>query len=277
MESGLRGKWLNASETRESRGGPVGGMMLEHIERLIALEDVEAVWALHCERMAAYGFDRLVYGFSRFVTAPGFGNPEDNLVLSNHEKAYLDEFIGNGLFGDAPMVRWSSDHVGACSWGWAAARAAAGLLTPAEIRVLEFNRRHGVLAGYSIAFPDSSSRAKGGIGLCARSGLDQEAVDAIWAEQGREIMLLNALMHLKITTMPFPTSRRKLTKRQREVLEWVADGKTTADIALLLGLTPGTIEKHLRLAREALDVETTAQAVLKASLQRQIFLNRPRG
>ena len=31
------------------------------------------------------------------------------------------------------------------------------------------------------------------------------------------------------------------------------------------------VEKHLRLAREALDVETTAQAVLKASLQRQIF------
>lgn len=44
------------------------------------------------------------------------------------------------------------------------------------------------------------------------------------------------------------------------------------DIALLMGLTPATIEKHLRLAREALNVETTAQAVLKAALQNQMFV-----
>ena len=63
-----------------------------------------------------------------------------------------------------------------------------------------------------------------------------------------------------------------LTNRQREVLEWVGDGKTTQDIATIMDLTPATVEKHLRLARESLDVETTAQAVLKASFQNQIFL-----
>jgi len=66
--------------------------------------------------------------------------------------------------------------------------------------------------------------------------------------------------------------RRPLTRRQREVLEWVGDGKTVQDIALLMGLTPATVEKHLRLAREALEVGTTAQAVLKASYQNQIFV-----
>ena len=67
-------------------------------------------------------------------------------------------------------------------------------------------------------------------------------------------------------------AQRTLTKRQREVLQWVGDGKTTQDIAVLLGLTPATIEKHLRLAREALDVETTAQAVLKAAFYNQMFV-----
>jgi LuxR family transcriptional regulator len=37
-------------------------------------------------------------------------------------------------------------------------------------------------------------------------------------------------------------------------------------------LNPATVEKHLRLAREALDVDTTAQAILKASTQNQFFL-----
>ena len=37
-------------------------------------------------------------------------------------------------------------------------------------------------------------------------------------------------------------------------------------------LTSATVEKHLRLAREALAVETTAQAVLKAALHNQMFV-----
>ena len=55
-------------------------------------------------------------------------------------------------------------------------------------------------------------------------------------------------------------------------MEWVSDGKTTADIAVLMGLTVATVEKHLRNAREAMNVETTAQAVMKATLQNQIFV-----
>jgi len=39
-----------------------------------------------------------------------------------------------------------------------------------------------------------------------------------------------------------------------------------------MGLTPATVEKHLRLARDNLNVETTAQAVLKAALQNQMFV-----
>ncbi len=94
----------------------------------------------------------------------------------------------------------------------------------------------------------------------------------MWSEYGREITVINNVTHLRITSMPFASSRRALTPRQREALEWVGDGKTTQDIATIMGLTPATIEKHLRLAREALEVETTAQAVLKASFQNQIFI-----
>jgi len=55
-------------------------------------------------------------------------------------------------------------------------------------------------------------------------------------------------------------------------LEWVGDGKTTQDIALSMGLTSATVEKHPRLVREALSVKTAAQAVLKAALRNQMFV-----
>ncbi|MEJ2019255.1 MAG: helix-turn-helix transcriptional regulator, partial [Maritimibacter sp.] len=62
-----------------------------------------------------------------------------------------------------------------------------------------------------------------------------------------------------------------LTERQREVLSWIGDGKSNLDVATILGVSVATVEKHLRLARERLGVETTAQAVLKASFQNQIY------
>ena len=125
---------------------------------------------------------------------------------------------------------------------------------------------------------------KGGVGrsslcaaiaLTARAGMGQDEVDAIWAEHGDDILLLNNIAHLRILSLPYTSPTRSLTARQREVLGWVGDGKTVQDIALLLNLTPATVEKHLRLARDALSVETTAQAVLKASFQNQIFTLEP--
>jgi LuxR family transcriptional regulator len=38
-----------------------------------------------------------------------------------------------------------------------------------------------------------------------------------------------------------------------------------------MGLTSATAEKHLRFARKALNVDTTAQAVLKAALQNPMY------
>ncbi|MFM2366040.1 MAG: hypothetical protein RIR95_648, partial [Pseudomonadota bacterium] len=64
-----------------------------------------------------------------------------------------------------------------------------------------------------------------------------------------------------------------LTSRQCEALEWVADGKTSHDVALLMGVSAAMVEKHLKLARETLCVETTSQAVAKATLMNLIFLS----
>ena len=246
--------------------------MLDFCEAVLKSRDIKEIWDLHCREMAQYGFDRLIYAFSSFRTSNNFGDQDDALILSNHTQAYLDEFLHSGKFRNAPMVNWAVNNDGAQSWRWAMERANHTDLTPAEIEIIDMNKRHGVTAGYSIGFGDMSSRAHGAMGLVGQYGLSQDDVDQIWDENARVLLTMNRLVHQRISTMPFATARRPLTKRQREVLEWVADGKTTADIAVIMGLTSSTVEKHLRLAREALDVDTTAQAVMKASLQKQIFM-----
>lgn len=233
---------------------------------------IEILWAMHCDRMAIYGFDRLLYGFTRFRTTRSLGDPNDFVLLTNHPQRYMDTFIGEGLYAHAPMVTWALDNEGSCSWRVLGEQMAQGELSEQARRVVNFNLSQNVTAGYTIGFKSVSSRAKGAIALTAKAGTDQAAVDAMWADHGGDIVLMNNLVHLKILTLPYTPPNQSLTRRQREALEWVGDGKTMQDIAQIMGLTPGTIEKHLRLAREALNVDTTAQAVMKAAFQNQMFV-----
>lgn len=241
------------------------------LDQILHAASIEECWSLHTAAMGAFGFDRLLYGFTRFKPPNALGNLDDSLILTNHDPAYVREYIEGGLYRAAPMVRWAAEHVGAQSWSLIAERLATGTPSSDEKRVAELNRRFGVLAGYSLAFRESSVRAKGGIGLCASPGRTQAEVDRLWQVHGRAISVLNTVFHLRASALPYVT-RKMLTPRQRETLEWVGEGKTTQDIAQIMGLTAATVEKHLRLARETLDVDTTAQAVLTASFRNQIFV-----
>lgn len=244
--------------------------MIETLERLLAAQNVETVWKLLTEDMEQYGFDRLLYGYTVFRTEYGLGHKDDMLVLNGHSDAYIEAFLGREMYRHAPMVVWALENTGSMSWSWIGREDVT--LTPEQMKVVEFNKSHEVAAGYTISFPSTSKRDKGAIALTARPGLSQNEVEEIWAEHGRKIEVINQVAHLKLTSLPFPEMHRKLSSRQREVLEWVGDGKTVADIALIMGRTPATIEKHLKKARDVLKVETTAQAVRKASLQNQMFI-----
>ncbi len=245
---------------------------LDHLERLMSASTIEEAWELHCAAMAWFGFDRIIYGFTRFRSSRDLGQPDDLLVLSNIDSAYVAGFVRGGLYQKGPMVRWASENTGACSWRWMQTEEAA--LSDAERDVIAFNRQFGIVAGYTISFPEVSTRSRGAIGLVAPKGFSQDDVDDRWAVHGALVHMLNNAFHLKATSLPY-THVNPLTPRQREVLEWVGEGKTMLDIAAILGVTPATVEKHLRLAREALGVETTAQAVLKATCKNQIFAAAP--
>ena len=248
---------------------------LDAVTRIANCTRIEEAWNLGVAALVKFGFDRINYGFTRFRHENAIGDPADALYLTNHDTAHVKFYFESGFFSRTPMFRWVSENVGACSWQWAQDQRAAGNLTADELLAMDENWRLGVRAGYSIAFTPTSARSKGAIGLTAHEIVTQPLVDEIWAAHGDEVLAIANTMHLKLTQLPYPVHRRPLTERQRQALEWVADGKTTQDVALLMEVSPAMVEKHLRLAREALSVETTAHAVAKASFLNQIFVIDP--
>ncbi len=51
-----------------------------------------------------------------------------------------------------------------------------------------------------------------------------------------------------------------LTRRETDVLQWVAEGKTNAEIGIILGMSPRTVQKHLEHIFEKLGVATRTAA-----------------
>lgn len=244
-----------------------------HIEQILKSDSLEEIWSFHCAKMAEFGFDRLIYAFTRFLHRLELTDLNDVLILSNMSRSYLDPYFGNRHHITGPMTRWAVNNTGACSWRRIEEMARRNELTEDELRTVAFNRKNGVLAGYSISFGDIAMRFRGALALCAAPGINQVQADAIWRKHGREILMLNQILHLRIINMPYILENQSLTMRQREVLELVADGRSNGEIAAILGIIPATVEKHLRLARAALSADSTTQAVVKAILNNLIFRN----
>src|SRR5260221_3912481 len=62
----------------------------------------------------------------------------------------------------------------------------------------------------------------------------------------------------------------QLNDREVDTLTWVARGKTSAEIAQILGLTKRTVDFHIDNARTKLGAATRTQAVIKAATGRLI-------
>lgn len=89
-----------------------------------------------------------------------------------------------------------------------------------------------------------------------------------WRKLSRGIVgdLQRAAVHLHDAVMRSgallpPLARPVLSAREREVLQWVAAGKSQQDVGDILSISTRTVEVHLRSAREKLGALTTVQAV----------------
>lgn len=247
------------------------GQVFEVLNRIAVAGDVQSVWDLATGHFRAAGFARANYGLTRLRAQHSMGPPEDALYLTTLDRDYARFYFSDGFYAQTPLYRWALENTGCCTWRWVEEALLAGHLPESEAQAVRKNAALGIRAGLTISFPPVGPREKGALGLMADEGMDHDAVDAFCARDGAALQAVAHMMHLRLCQLPHTTRRRTLSPRQREALQWVAEGKTTQDAALLMGISPTMVEKHLRLARAALDVETSAQAVAKATLLRLIF------
>ena len=83
----------------------------------------------------------------------------------------------------------------------------------------------------------------------------------------RDILLLREVdgtTKLETLKPPLPPELLGLSRREAEVLVWVAQGKTNGEIAAILGLSPRTVQKHTEHIYQKLEVSNRAAAIIQA-------------
>lgn len=108
----------------------------------------------------------------------------------------------------------------------------------------------------------------GDVGLLS---VTRDCTDSDWQNLKKKIIgdLQVAAVHMHDNVIAADVTRAvfnrpALSTREREILQWVADGKSQQDIGDILNISHRTVEVHLRSTRTKLAALTTAQAIGRA-------------
>jgi LuxR family quorum-sensing system transcriptional regulator CciR len=136
-------------------------------------------------------------------------------------------------------------------------------LSKAERLLLDEAKEAGLPAGLSIPVHQSD----GSILLFNLSGPLRSVNDAIIL---RMAYLVSAQFHYELHRLALLHAKRPahlLTRRQLECLTWVARGKTSVEIAGIIGRSRYTVDYHIEGAMEALNFHSRTAAAVHATVQ----------
>jgi DNA-binding NarL/FixJ family response regulator len=119
----------------------------------------------------------------------------------------------------------------------------------------------------------------GARGFLLKSDAGRDLVTAVEAVQGRQTFFTSQVTelvvegYLKPDRKDEPHARNRLTPREREVVQLLAEGKTSKEVAVALNLSVKTAETHRTNIMRKLDLHSVADLTLYALRNRiaQVF------
>jgi LuxR family quorum sensing-dependent transcriptional regulator len=226
------------------------------IDKLDRLMDVDAVIDAMYRAISRYGFETLLF--------TGLPNPEqrfDNVILGVRWPAEWFKIYHEGRYVQAdPVIRHLRRSVKPFEWSDARYDPET---EPRAAALMQLRADFGFGRAFVVPIPGPAGSAAG----VSMSGSNPELT-----AQGRPAIHLIALSafdraaSLRVAPRPSPF----LTAREREVLTWVAAGKSAWEIGEILNIAKRTVDEHAQTATRKLGAATRTQAVALAIRDRFI-------
>lgn len=218
---------------------------------LARAEDVAEAFAIVAQYARGMGFEKCAYGLR--VRVP-FTKPL-TLLISDYDPRWqqrycdagyvsIDPTVAHGVRSSMPLI-WSDELFGPTPQLWSEARG--------------FDLRVG--------WAQSCFDCTGAVGMLSVARSHEPLSHAEIEAREADVHWLASVAHQWLSAAlrkGHGVKRQKLSVREIEVLRWMADGKTSLEVALLLRISVNTVNFHVKNAIAKLQVANKTAAVSNA-------------
>ncbi|MTV14031.1 MULTISPECIES: autoinducer binding domain-containing protein [Bradyrhizobium] len=212
------------------------------------------------ERVAARLAQRL--GFQRFAYLRLAG--DNPMLISSYPKSWTGRYFDLGYQRLDPVVLRARVERDLFSWG-GVARAPAG--NREQRHFFDEASTFGIRSGITVPIRGGFGRVAAFTLATSEREIDPDRLIGEWRDIVHQVGLyfhVHVGARLDAAFVAQQSAGSELTQRERQCLAWTAQGKTAADVAVLVAIAPRTVVFHLENARRKLGATSIAQCVAVA-------------
>jgi LuxR family quorum sensing-dependent transcriptional regulator len=219
---------------------------IEHVQRLSTTgEIIEAMQAI----ISKLGFQYLCFNF-----LPGLGQTFEDVLLANRlPPGWLDFYIEQQFVNFDPSIRHCGRTIRPYRWFKESPYDAER--EPRALEVVHRARDFGMSDG--LVVPVACPTGQIGHVWMGAQTLDLPE----YAKAALHLMALYAFDRIRCLQLKLPPEKPRLTNREREVLTWIALGKSSSEIGDILHISNRTVEWHAMLSCQKLGAVNRTQAI----------------
>jgi LuxR family transcriptional regulator len=230
------------------------GWQEQLLSALSATKTVEEIFAVITREARALGFDNCAYG----VRLPlPLARPR-TVMYNDYPIAWQERYLQENYVDIDPIVKHGKISRIPLVW--------SDSLFSQQPDFWEEARSFGLIAGWSQASADDTGVQ--GLLTLVRAGqpMSPKEVDL----NGFRMAWLTQMGHLYMSKLIVarlvPETQIQLSSREKEVLRWTAEGKTSSEISDILNLSVRTVNFHVTNAMAKLNCANKTAATVKAAV-----------
>ena len=235
---------------------------LDFVERVSQLEDYDLICREIEKELSWFGLTSVT-----IMKIPGpMDNLVDGMLLNTRPSEYLDHYVDQNYLVKDPVVTELSRTVKPYSWN--DIREKRPLIKKQRF-IMDEGREFGATDGFIVPIHTMSGK------LSIFSPCGENPDLSSQARAALEIIGMYSYEMLKralIQKQQDKITHEPLTPREREVLTWVAAGKTDDEISEILSISMTTVASHVDNAKHKLNACKRTYAVVQAIRLREISL-----
>jgi LuxR family quorum sensing-dependent transcriptional regulator len=249
---------------RERHRGCAQGCGLTCLKPIVPAIEGAVAFAEACERLdtqetVAEAFEAAVrrLGLDHYIVT-GFPPPaaplEPFVILNAWPGEWFERYDSRNYFDDDPVGQFALRQTQPFRWSEIPHYLNS---QPRSVVIMEEAKAFGLFDGYCIPL-HSPSGGRGAIALAACQAMDFSASE----RAAVHVLALTAFGRFAALRGEVAAPAPRLSRREREVLTWIAAGKSAWEVSCILSIAERTVIAHLENVRRRLDVANTLQAVV---------------